>query len=369
MKRTRVGLSAVLGICCVSACTGETARPLGGSGDTGGDNDQVTPPRPVDLLFIVDNSAGMEEEQDIVTGQFEPLVRELLEPTFDSDSRVLPPAVEDLHVGVVATDMGSGGYTVPSCDDPVSGDAGALQADGVLPGCEASFSAADCHDDACPWLLHSTTHPDDDPADDPIWADFACIASLGGEGCTFVQALEAVDAAVAGASQPGNPNDRFLRQDSVVAIVFVTVHDDCSAASPGVFFDPAADQFGPIGVRCALNPSQLVPVGDTITALQSLRADQDLVVVAALAGIPIDGSWTVGDPLADLQALVRTKPGNPNELAPSCDTALGEAFPPPRLVELVYGFGDAGHLASSCEDDVTPALTAIARRIQRRLNR
>jgi hypothetical protein len=64
---------------------------------------------------------------------------------------------------------------------------------------------------------------------------------------------------------------------------------------------------------------------------------------------------------------VQVDPENPNTLVHSCDTAMGAAFVPLRLVELAYSFGEDGLVASSCREDWTPALQALARMIQDRI--
>jgi hypothetical protein len=120
-----------------------------------------------------------------------------------------------------------------------------------------------------------------------------------------------------------------------------------------------------------LNPDQLYPVQryyDGFMALRShLEDPADGIVVAAIVGIPLDGSWNEGESLDRLRELQQISPTNPNELVPSCQTDRGLAFPPVRIVDLVYRFGNNGILASICDDDWTPALEAITRKIQSKI--
>jgi hypothetical protein len=285
------------------------------------------------------------------------MARELISPENPMD-----PPVEDLHIGIVSTDMGTGGYTVETCSNPMTGDNGVLQNQGRLGSCDETYSAADCDRAECPWLSHSTEHPDDgSDGSPPIWDDFGCIATLGTRGCGFEQPLEASLAALTVQAGPGMPNEGFLRDDSLLAIIYVTNEDDCSTGNAEMF-NPTRDDLGSLNVRCALNPDQLYPISRYCDAFNELHPGR--VVVAAIAGVPVDGSWNPGDPIDQLRELQQIDPANPDELLPTCDTAMGAAFPPVRLAELVYAFGANGALESICREDWTPALLLITRMIQ-----
>ena len=323
----------------------------------------------VDILFVIDNSNSMSEEQAELNRQFWPLVIELLEPTRDPETGEVPPAVTDLHVGVISTDMGTHGFTIMTCDRPVDGDDGLLQSHGRRAECDDTYRALDCTYDECPWLSHSTTLPDDgtEPTNPPIWEDFSCIASLGTGGCGFEQQLEASLRALTEQTEPGHPNEGFVRDDSLLAVIYVTDEDDCSTPEPAMF-DPRRDDLGTLGVRCALQEPLLYPVERYFAGLVRLRDHVGHLVVAGIVGIPNDGSWSVGDPIEDLRALRRISPGTPDTLVPTCDTDMGLAYPPVRIAELVYMFRQYGYLASICDKFWTEIQRDIARLIQRRLD-
>ena len=83
----------------------------------------------VDLLFMVDNSNSMAEEQASLSEQFPNLVRTLASGELtvtnamgETTVETFPP-VKSLRVGVVSSDMGTGGFTVPTCLEPGFGDA------------------------------------------------------------------------------------------------------------------------------------------------------------------------------------------------------------------------------------------------------
>ena len=313
--------------------------------------------RAVDLLFVVDNTGTMSDEQEIIAEQVEVLVRELLVPS------------TDLHIGVVTTDMGVGGNPNVMCPVPAGGDNGLLQSVGRHEGCRVSYSAPDCSAAECPWLTHSAEFPNDgsDPSDPPVWEDFGCIVRLGTEGCAFEQPFEASLVALTTQLGPGQANEGFLRHDSVLSIIYITDEDDCSAEDPEILYDSSSDVLGPANVRCALNDGPLQPVERYVEELRGLVADPNDLVVAAITGVPIDGSWSPGDPLEELRDLQRVNPDNPNELMPSCQTDMGLAFPPVRIAEFIYSFDSAGILGSICRDDWSDTMMSIARAIQSRM--
>jgi hypothetical protein len=322
----------------------------------------------VDLLFVVDNSNSMREEQEVLTTQIEAMVQALIEANEVGGST--PPAVQDLHIGVVSADLGAGGYPVETCSE-LDGDDGLLQAVGLVADCATEYSAADCDTGTCPWLVHSSEFPDNDVLNDPIWEDFRCIATLGTGGCGFEQPLEATRRALdpLGNAASGGPNAGFVRPDSLLVVVYVTDEDDCSASAPGLF-DPANTDLGPFNVRCVADSDLLVPVQEYYDFLvNDLRQGiSENVVVSAVVGLPDDTTaWRVGDSIEGLAALQVEDTQNPNQFVPSCSSNLGVAYPPVRIAEFVYLFGHGGSLHSICENDWSPALTAVARQIQNRL--
>jgi hypothetical protein len=315
----------------------------------------------VDMLFVIDNSNSMREEQTVLSEQMHLMVQDLIAP---SDPSI--PEVTDLHVGVVTTDLGSAGFRMQSCDGDGPGDDGVLQNAGLLDGCQPTYSASDCDRDECPWLDHSLDHPDDgsDPSNPPIWDDFACIASLGVTGCGMEQQLEASLVALTTQTEPGQPNEGFLRDDSALVVIYVTDEDDCSSGRPEMF-DPQRTDLGHVNIRCAINPDELYPISRYHDAFAALRGGNAIrVAVAAIAGVPIDGTWDPGDPIEELRELQQIADFPENVLVPSCESDMGEAYPPVRIAELVYSFGRNGVLQSICQTDWGSALRVITQAIQ-----
>ena len=130
----------------------------------------------VDLLFVVDNSISMTEEQAALKLQFPKLITTLTSGERADGTKF--PAVKNLHLGVVSTDMGLVGIPNTYQCDPNGGDDGVLQHQAGRPGCQASY----------PTFLTFELGTSD-PSE--VAQDFGCIATLGTQGCGFEMPLEA----------------------------------------------------------------------------------------------------------------------------------------------------------------------------------
>ena len=203
----------------------------------------------VDLLFVVDNSGSMLQEQAAMAEYLGAMIRELVDPP-DADGDTRPDAlpVEDLHVGVVSTDVGTMGYTVSTCRNRDVGDDGCLlHVPSPLVGdCASSYPSFLARDPS-----NASTY---DP--ERLAGDFACIGTLGTNGCGWEQQLEALRRAVMENQQAGRCNEGFLRPDSLLAIVIVTDENDgsVSPAHPELF-DQSRTALGHMGTgRTLLHP-------------------------------------------------------------------------------------------------------------------
>lgn len=321
---------------------------------------------PVDLLFVIDDSDSMAEEQMNLVANFPELIRVLTNPPDeDGDGEPDVPPVDDLRIGVVSTNMGVGTASATGCDS--TGDEGALIGTSRSgdPACAGVSTGTD------PWLEF---HAGDDPG--ALARRFACLAELGTGGCGLERQLDAARAALVDQAAPGGANEGFLRPDSLVGIVFVTDEDDCSAMDDTIYDRSSGGTLGPYGTRCAEHPELLTPVEDYVQAFANLRFDRDNdVVVAAVTGVPFSAE---PDPLdEDLDALLMDSrmqfmedPARPGQLVPACETMItGSAIPARRLVQVVQPFAETGDgLATTiCEDDLSPALNAVARLVARRI--
>src|SRR5437763_1643988 len=101
-------------------------------------------------------------------------------------------------------------------------------------------------------------------------AAFSCMASVGATGCGFEHQLEAVYAAL---HNNLTENKGFLRDDAILAVVFVTNEDDASAPPNSEVFDRnQVAKYGFLstyrqtryGVQCPqMNGTHLTPYGDS----------------------------------------------------------------------------------------------------------
>ncbi len=332
----------------------------------------------VDVLFVVDDSSSMAEEQAALTAGFEDFVRALVDPP-DEDGDLVPDrdTAGTLHVGVISTNMAASGYPLPGCGKTPPGPDGVLQhvpSRGVV-GCDEEYPAFLSFDAATDDLAALAT-------------DFACIATLGTGGCEWQQPLFALEKALTVHAARGGANDGFLRADAMLAILVVTVDDDCSVADPTIFGDDKT--LGPIAFRCLNHPDMIRPVSEFVDATLSFKPGHPgRLVVSAIVGVPADlvdlseAQLSSDDVmsradfdriLADPRMIERVDDSPESEgrrLVPSCDVpGLGLAKPPRRIVEWVRGVDEVGNngiVQSICQADWADSVDAIARLIASKL--
>jgi len=370
----------------------------------------------VDLLFMVDNSASMTSKQNSLKAQFPRMIQVLSTGRRSANDPSPFPPVRDMHLAVVSSDMGVIGQPDIMGCDPNGGDDGRLKhASSGDPGCAATYP---------PFLSYDGTR--DNPMQ--IGVDFACIASLGVEGCTYEHQLEAPLKALwpsmyvdAGGNliapnpysflNPAQPTGRgslpppegslgFMRNDpaspSLLGIVLLTDEDDQS--SQKTEYLGVTDTSNPIArqgvqVRSLMNPQNLYDVQRYIRGFKQLRPGQEeLVVFAAIAGVPLDlvdanaranvdfsdaaQRDAYYDHIADDPRMRQTviNGGVPQlaSLSPACRrrNSMGEqevATPAQRILSVVKGFGENATLQSICADDYGPGMDAIIEIIARQL--
>ena len=298
----------------------------------------------IDILFVIDDSGSMEREQDEIVENFHRMI-EVLE--------TLPTGLPNIHLGVVSTDVGAG----ESCPAPAT-PPGVLRNAPTIAGCTPPTDRwiADVADGAGGRIRNYTGDLSD---------TFACIARLGTTGCGFEQPLEAMRAALDPATLE---NQGFLRPGALLAVVFLTDEDDCSAYNANLF-DRDTSTLGPLenfrcfqhGVDCeGIDPTlhgtrenciprddspYLTPIGDYAEALRG--ASRRLVV----AGI-------MGD--AEPIRIGSNDRGNTDVLR-SCEIGAGDpqgAFPPIRT-DAFLGQFDNRVRTRICDEDLSPAIAAI----------
>ena len=313
-------------------------KPRGGSWTTLTRVQPLFLDRDVDILFVIDNSGSMESEQKNLAQQFPKLIDALR-------TNKLGGSIPNVRIGVVSTDLGAGSFPLPSCD--TGGDGGKLQHAAKVAGCPAPSD---------PWISYQDNKTNVPSASGDAIAQvrqaFSCIAQLGTQGCGFEQTLEAARRAL---DPQRNTNPGFLRKDPLLAVIFITDEDDCSASNPGLFDPNQAGALGPLtsyrcfahGVTCQCPSGKCAPGAtgprkgcqpshkylhniDRYEAFfKSLKQTLDgkysgRVIMAAVAG-PTD-------------KVVVGHDGSGPSLLPSCQSSLGVAAPAVRLRALVHRF-------------------------------
>jgi len=312
--------------------------------------------RSLDLLIWIDDSPSMIEEQELLAAQIPAMLRTLLAPDFDGDTRPDRPLLDDLHVGVVAPGAPTTS-PLPGCLGPDGAGGGCLlQSPPVAAsGCSATYPPFQ------EWRLRS----DGGDVVERIAADLTCLASVGTSGCPFSQPFASVLRALTLEGGPGGCNRGFLRDDALWMVLWISDGDDgsASAAHPELF-DPDAP-LGPPELRAALHPELLEPVESFAWALRALAgpAHQDRILLGMVVGVPPDVPACLGpgDMLSEClhhpAMAVTLDPADPTRLIPSCRTASAAAVPPRRFVELAQMFGSAADVESICKSDWNDVLS------------
>jgi len=329
----------------------------------------------LDMLFVIDNSGSMAEEQASLASELPRLVRAVVSGDANSDGVQDFPAVGDLHVGVVTTDMGVGGFNVPTCDrSPMFGDDGLLRTQGnaAIFGCRATYPS---------FLAYEAGVT---PSAETFAADFGCVAFAGITGCGFEQQLEAslkaltpstsTTAFVGSTSGHGDvENAGFMRANAALAVLVITDEEDCSiaAGSEDIFNQTSAVYTGDLNLRCFLYKDAQYPIARYVDGLLALKSDPNLLVFAPIVGVPTDLAGTNYDTmLADprmIEAIDTSAEFGPR-LVPSCDEpGRGIASPPRRIVETAGSLAARGVRApvqSICQASFELPITAVLGAIQ-----
>jgi hypothetical protein len=318
--------------------------------------------RELDVLFVVDNSGSMRQEQVALASGF----NRFTEALQDQEG-----GLPGLQIGVVSSNVGTA---------PVGG--GGDQCAGQ--GDDGALLIAE----ACPALTDGSRFIRDLPATGgerevnyagTLGEQFGCMAQLGTSGCGFEQHFESMRRALS----EQELNAGFLRPGASLAVLFVADEDDCSAHDRGIFDasqDDRDSELGELssfrcfefGVECApvaggervLGPRTdcapeegsryIESVSTYIDFLRGLKADPDKVFVSAITG---DSAPVViqEDPEKTPSELVVAPTCTicPGGAATGCSSleALVSAAPAIRMQALVDAFGASGHRQDICAYD------------------
>jgi len=318
---------------------------------------QADTPVKLDLLFMIDDSPSMEEEQANLARNFPRLIDAL---------KALPAGFPDLHLGVVSSDMGAGSALLAGACASSIGDRGVLQ---VRSGCGLDLNKGR--------YLISQDGGTQNNFDGDISDVFACLASLGTNGCGFEHQLQSVRMALSGFV---SDNAGFLRSDAHLAVVYITDEDDCSAPADTTLFEDVRSNGQDSSLRCSLaghvcngkappaevfstplancsassdGGGKLIPVQTFVDEMKLLRTQS--VSVSVIGGWPANvasANYAIGYDTTSVYSDQLTS-------MPICESANGKAVVELRMKQFVDAFGAAGQIMSICQDDFSNAMKQI----------
>jgi hypothetical protein len=206
----------------------------------------------IDLLFMIDNSPSMAPKQNELRARF-PQLLQALDPTLTGNRPI------HLHIGVVTSDLGAGPFNINMGQCRPGGDGGRLVAVGAFADparCKPPTDGRHFID------FDQASGASNLPPDVNLASEFGCMTEVGDTGCGFESQLESVYAAL---HDPPPENAGFLRPDALLAVVFLTDEDDCSAPPDTDLFDPGPDglKYGALlsyrctqyGIQCGMMPA------------------------------------------------------------------------------------------------------------------
>jgi hypothetical protein len=238
----------------------------------------------IDVLFVIDNSGSMGEEQANLSANFPAFINVLEEEGVEANYRI----------GVTTTDNGN-----PICGS-TGPEAGKLQMTSclqrqnefVFPNPPTDATAIACTDNCAimdmdiqptttevdpepkprPWLENiegKTNLPDTDNDGTPDYTTveaFQCFGPQGIAGCGFESHLESMYKAFLRAEKDGEAQYGFLRANAILSVVIVTDETDCSFQNASESIFHSIEQGGneafweppPTGVMPSGSPSSAV---------------------------------------------------------------------------------------------------------------
>jgi hypothetical protein len=345
----------LLGLCGCPDRTISSVTPEQGKVET--KDISAIPNKDIDILFVIDDSLSMKEEQESLKANF---------PRFISVLEAIEGGMPNLQLGVITPNLGttaidgSKAPSLASCTD-TGGERGELR---VLGASGPRF----LRDVARPGGGRETNY-----GAQTLAQAFSQLASVGTSGCGIEQHLEATRRAL-----DNNPlNAGFVRDSAYLAVILIADEDDCSLAKSALFDGNRADPTyadtanfrctqhgvecdGPefteaTGLREGCRPrddSELIaPIDRYVEFLKGKKRDARDVIVAGILGDP--------EPFE----IVHKPNTTTTVLGRSCAYRgpAGEqfAFPAVRTADFLAQFPNQTR-TTICNDDLSAGLTQIA---------
>jgi hypothetical protein len=317
---------------------------------------EINPIRNIDIVFVIDNSGSMQEEQANLARNF---------PVFMDELSGLQGA--DFQIASVSTDLGAGTGTPNQGCMAIGGDRG------VFCNVKGNDFCARCGVDVARGRFLRTVNPN---YAGNIRNVFTCMSTFGTGGCGYEHSIGALRAALLAPENVG-----FVRPDAYLAFILLTDEDDCSAPPDSQMFS-AVNPGQDFSLRCALeahscagvrntgtaavdvplascqaaSDGQLLPIDQLARDIIAIKQDPSLIIAAGIFGWPLPGT--------EDQARYQIA-GVPNLASrPVCNVAgQGSAIPGLRVKRFVDSFPNHSTY-SICQSDFSAAIREIARRIR-----
>ncbi|MEM6995163.1 MAG: VWA domain-containing protein, partial [Myxococcota bacterium] len=215
------------------------------------DSIALTVNKDVDILFVIDNSGSMGEEQGTLASNFASFINVLEEETVKANYRIGVTTSDNSNPWCPGTTPEAGQLRLSSCR--------ARQTEFVFSGSQMVDATQEACLDVCKYdnieITETTTDLDDAPAprlwlesiegrtnlgagtcaagedcgDAPTTVEaFQCFGPQGINGCGFEQQLESMYKAIKRAENADEAIYGFIRPNAILSVVHVTDEADCS---------------------------------------------------------------------------------------------------------------------------------------------
>ncbi|MEM6989880.1 MAG: vWA domain-containing protein [Myxococcota bacterium] len=211
----------------------------------------------VDVLFVIDNSGSMGEEQATLAGNFESFIAKLEQPGVEANYRIAVTTTDSNHAHCAGGENGR--FQMSSCrsrtqdfqrggtsgpEDNFFDESCAAVCDLDVVETTPTTTLVDSTPKSRPWIesIGGVTNLPDGVT--PAQA-FQCVGPQGVAGCGYESPLESMRQALTRTSVDTEPSHGFVRPGAILAVVFVTDEADCSANYKDVPdpWDPNGEQF------------------------------------------------------------------------------------------------------------------------------
>ncbi len=323
---SRLSIAAATAL-MLSACLDHPLKPVEYDKNEEAENTvSIAINKDVDILFVIDNSGSMAEEQALLSQNFASFINVLEAEDVSANYRL----------GITTTDAGNprcpnttpenGTLVLSSCLDRVATNEFKYGAD------DFAFACTDyCTKTNADLTVRGTTTQYSNEKEEPRkWIEriekqsnitgvdsnveaFQCYGPQGVAGCGFESHLESMYKALAKASDEGSvANYGFLRDAAILSIVVITDEADCSYQQAQkdvfvkntVFWNPPPDDVGPTSAVCWKAGVECTGDGGVYSECHSANWGLNATKDAAVKDVP--DAEAVLKPVSEYIAFVKT---------------------------------------------------------------